>query len=217
MLYLTEQNKRNAPAMLEASQGVAPERWRFMMHHQSIPNDSRTPIWSEELRCFCVPLSGRHGTDRFALVDADDIEIVAHSTWAARLDGRILYAYRSYDQGPHRFMHRAIMDAADGELVDHINGNGLDNRRQNLRLVTSQQNRMNILAPRGMSGYIGVSWHKRLNKWQVLMKVNGKAIYVGVFCCPIEAAIARDVAAMELHGEFASLNFPELREVLCHA
>jgi HNH endonuclease/AP2 domain len=101
-------------------------------------------------------------------------------------------------------MHRLIMDAPKGLEVDHINGNPLDNRRNNLRLVTHSQNQKNMSKHKdNKSGYKGVSWHKKAKKWQVHV---GKKGYIGLFTDPKEAAKAYNIAALEHFGEFAKLN-----------
>ncbi len=94
--------------------------------------------------------------------------------------------------------------------VDHINCDGLDNRRANLRLATRQQNKCNSRprARRGTSRYKGVWWDKERRKWRAAVGYNGKTKHLGAFDNDIEAAKARDVAAKKYHGQFAWLNFP---------
>lgn len=116
-----------------------------------------------------------------------------------------------------RYLHRVIMDAPPGVEVDHINGDGLDNRRCNLRLCTRAENGRNLKPRGGSSKYKGVDWHKRARKWRVLIMVEGKRIYLGLFDNEVEAARAYDRAARDLHGEFARLNFPGPGEQSCLA
>lgn len=108
----------------------------------------------------------------------------------------------------HREVARRMgLDLTVGE-VDHINQNKLDNRRNNLRLVTFNQNRHNCKAPKNnTSGYCGVTWHKLNGKWQSQVMVNNKNKYIGSFSDPLEAAIAYDKAALHHHKEFACTNF----------
>ncbi len=106
-------------------------------------------------------------------------------------------------------MHRQIMAAPDHLVVDHIDHNGLNNTRANLRLCTSAQNLCNALPPANASSrYKGVSWEKRRKNWRVVIQFNNKTYHLGHFKNEIEAAKAYDERAKELHGEFACLNFP---------
>lgn len=107
-------------------------------------------------------------------------------------------------------MHRFILDAPDGIAVDHVNGNGLDNRKANLRLASSSQNAIHRMRrnPAASSKYRGVTLHKGLGKWQAKAVYEGASIYLGVFVLEEEAAKAYDEFAIEHFGEFAVLNFP---------
>jgi hypothetical protein len=106
-------------------------------------------------------------------------------------------------------MHRLIIKAPDGLVVDHINYNGLDNRKANLRLATLKQNSRHVIRTMnpGSSKYKGVSWYTRDKVWAVKIMVDGKTIRIGYFRNEIEAAKAYDKAAKKYHGEFAALNF----------
>ena len=106
-------------------------------------------------------------------------------------------------------MHRAVIDAPEGLFVDHINHNGLDNRKRNLRIVTTQQNIWNT---RGRdnnisSKYKGVSWHKNKQKWEARIRIDNKPKYLGYFDDEKEAAEAYDRTAKKHRGEYAFLNF----------
>ena len=107
-------------------------------------------------------------------------------------------------------IHNVILDHDPNKsnlIVDHINGNVLDNRKCNLRLCTRAENARNVKKSKSnTSGYIGVS--KEYKKWLACVTLNGKAYRVGRFEDKVEAARARDRKAIELHGEFAKLNFP---------
>jgi len=105
-------------------------------------------------------------------------------------------------------MHREIMDAPAGMEVDHINGNGLDNRKCNLRLATSSQNKRNQRKQRRKtsSKYKGVYWHKRDKVWVVRIQAEGKEKYIGSYKTEQEAALAYNEAALKYHGEYAKLN-----------
>jgi hypothetical protein len=111
------------------------------------------------------------------LVDDEDYEWLSRYKWRLHSDG---YAIRNHNKTTVR-MHREIMGFPDGE-IDHINRNKLDNRKENLRTVTSSQNKMNRPKQRNnTSGINGVSWHKLNKKWQATTKIDGKKIHLGLF------------------------------------
>ena len=117
----------------------------------------------------------------------------------------------------NKLFHRLLMEIHHPELrdnpnlqVDHINGNRLDNRKENLRLVTPQQNNMNRKPLKNStSKYKGVFWDKNRNKWLVLIMIGDKSRYLGRYQDEREAALAYDKAAKKLFGEYAYLNFPK--------
>lgn len=107
-------------------------------------------------------------------------------------------------------MHREIMQAPAGMVVDHIDGNGLNNRRSNLRLCTRMQNSRNRRKNRdSTTEFKGVWRDKRTGRCYAQIRFKGKNLYVGVFDTAIEAARAYDRKALELFAEFAHLNFPD--------
>ncbi len=109
-------------------------------------------------------------------------------------------------------MHRLIMNAPAGLVVDHIDGNSLNNRKTNLRICTQAQNIHNSRPRRNRSSkYKGVFWNKVNKKWSVSIRKGDKRIYLGGFDDEIEAALAYDRKAEELFGEFAYLNMPKGR------
>ncbi len=104
-------------------------------------------------------------------------------------------------------MHRLVIGAKDGEKVDHINRNTLDNRKANLRLVTQSQNMMNTgLRKTNKSGIKGVCFTSREGKWLASIWKDRKQIYLGYFDDKKDAALAYNKAALELHGQYAVLN-----------
>jgi len=106
-------------------------------------------------------------------------------------------------------MHRELLRAPKGLLVDHIDGNGLNNRMSNIRSCTYAQNVQNRQPNiNSRSRYKGVCWHKRNKKWQASITKSGKRLYLGQYDDQIEAALAYDRKAEELFGQFAYLNFP---------
>lgn len=147
-----------------------------------------------------------------ALVDDDDFERLLESKW--HYDGKG-YASRNIKKGSgvcsSISMHVQIMCSVGGLAVDHINGNGLDNRRKNLRLVTGTQNQQNQKPNRcGCSSqYKGVCWNKARRKWQATIKVDKKLRHLGCFERETDAALAYNAAATKYFGKYARLNVIE--------
>lgn len=144
----------------------------------------------------------------FVLVDDEDFERLTKRKWTANGNG---YAVIGIHLGNRKYrkvyMHREIIDAKQGEFVDHINGDKTDNRKCNLRIASSQQNSMNIgLRRNNKSGYKGVRFDKRRSKWYAEIKKDYRSRFLGYYDCKHEAARAYNEAAIELHGEFANLN-----------
>lgn len=106
------------------------------------------------------------------------------------------------------YMHRLILDTPQGMETDHINEDGLDNQRLNLRICTHAQNRMNVGKYKGIyhSKYKGVTWHKHNKIWKAQIKEDGRCKQIGGFYTQEEAALAWNEAAIRVHGTFANLN-----------
>ena len=140
-----------------------------------------------------------------AIVDAADFEWLSQWNWRAAFTKSTGYAVRT----DGTMMHALICGT---ERPDHIDGNGLNNRRSNLRPATVSQNACNKRAKRNSrSGYKGVSFDgsvRRTKPWQAIIMLHGKGRKIGNFSTPEEAAKAYDCEARKLHGEFARLNFP---------
>jgi len=150
--------------------------------------------------------------DRFTIVDAEDYDRLNQHKWHVCKSHRSIYAGRNSKRRLIR-MHRVLLNAPPGRIVDHRDGNGLNNRKHNLRLCTHQENNYNKRPYLGTtSRFKGVFWHKRENKYSAGIRKNGKRYYLGCFDDEIEAAVVYDIKAMELFGEFAYFNFPELME-----
>ena len=150
---------------------------------------------------------------KFAIVDAADYEWLSQRKWSASPGGKTWYARCSGHKPDGKWttvaMHRLILGVESGVRVYHKNGNGLDNRRDNLRIATQQQNQFNRgLQITNTSGYKGVSWDKARGKWRVSFVVDKRLQFGGYFDNPEEAARAYDEAARKHYGEFARLNFP---------
>ena len=140
-----------------------------------------------------------------AVIDAADVPLVAAWNWYAIKDGNTVYAQRSgLDSGRSTVrLHRVLMGEPNGLLVDHRDGDGLNNRRANLRLATCQQNVQNArISKRNTSGLKGVSWRKTNGKWHAQIKVNGRQLNLGYFPTPESAHAAYCKASATLHGEF---------------
>jgi AP2 domain/HNH endonuclease len=144
-------------------------------------------------------------------IDVEDADRVAMHNWRVNKDKRRIY-FLTHIKKPNGMrtalkLHRFIMNAPDGVLVDHKDPhNMLDNKRSNLRLATNQENSMNTRSHAGSSSqYKGVSWFKKTGKW--MATCNRK--YLGLFDSELDAARAYDATARELFGEFVYLNFPD--------
>lgn len=151
---------------------------------------------------------------KVALVDDDVYEWASKFKWHARRDESRFYVQRKIknflgEWAVTLHLHREIMDAPVDMTVDHINGDGLDCRRENMRLATNTENGCNRRPnANNTSGYKGVTLHKQMGRWRARIMVNQKPIHLGFFNDLVEAAQAYDNAAIEYHGEFARLNFP---------
>lgn len=144
------------------------------------------------------------GRNLVALVDAQDAEWLSCYRWRAIRIRNTWYAVR--DGGEKLlYMHRLILDAPDGLVVDHRDGNGLNNTRANLRLVTVRENNINATKRRGCSSrYRGVDWCKGARAWRARVWVDGREKLVGYFATEEEAARARENAARAAYGEYVT-------------
>lgn len=150
-----------------------------------------------------------------AFVDEEDYERVFALSWYAVYTKHSFYARRAVPRNEsgnqlHLPMPNFILNLPVGQKVDHIDGNGLNNTRSNLRSATTQQNGRNRRKQAGRSSrYKGVCWHLRDKGWQASIRYNSKNKgYLGLFESEIAAAKAYDAAAVKYFSEFARLNFP---------
>jgi len=141
-----------------------------------------------------------------AVVDTCDLPIIEKYNWTALVKQDTIYVQRKCRKfGACRttYMHRSIMGEPEGFNVDHVNGNGLDNRRSNLRLATVSQNgynrRINI---NNSSGFKGVSWNKSTGKWVAYITVNQERKHLGSFDKAEDAHAAYCEASRILHEGF---------------
>ena len=147
-----------------------------------------------------IPLS----QGKEAIVDDEDYQFLIESNWTATKRSHGFYAYRGKDSGGWIYMHQIILGKKDDLEVDHINGDGLDNRRENLRFVTRQQNCWNAKGKSG--GFKGATFSKEKGLWAARIYVSGHNRHIGYFKEEEDAAIAYNVAAQLFRGEFARLN-----------
>jgi len=138
-------------------------------------------------------------------IDAADLHLLSSGKWAVNDHAGYLYAHI----GKRVYLHRMIVAAPKGAMVDHANGDTLDNRRQNLRLATNSQNQANRLKLQKKHGFRGVCWHRQFRKYQAGIKVNGKSVHLGLYDSAESAARAYDAAAREHFGEFGYQNFKD--------
>jgi hypothetical protein len=160
----------------------------------------------------------------FAIVDPDDYHRLVNFNWHANKSAHTHYAVRYLPKGnvvspsnrrknKIEYMHHLIIDIPEGLFCDHINHNGLDNRKANLRPATLAQNirhRRKFKSP-SRSKYKGLTWRKKEKAWHVRIYTNGKRIFIGSFKDEFAAAKAYDRAAKQFYGDFATLNFPQLK------
>jgi len=142
-----------------------------------------------------------------ALVDDEDFEMLSQFKWCAVKWRSSFYTQSRIGKGVKTSMHRLLMNANPGEIVDHINRNSLDNRRKNLRIVSYAINMLNSGLPKNnTSGFKGAYWNKAAKKWCSYLgsKVDGKLTtkYLGSFDSPEEASAAYQAAVLERYGEF---------------
>ena len=153
-----------------------------------------------------------HNSSLRAIIDDEDYELVSQHKWYALKGHNTMYAEASHpNSGGKVLMHRLILKP--GELhVDHIDNNGLNNQRSNLRFATTSQNQMNARKQLDTtSKYKGVHYCKREKRWQARIAINGlPRRSLGYFSTEVEAAQAYNLAASKLFGEYAKLNKTQL-------
>lgn len=152
---------------------------------------------------------------KVALVDDKDFKELSRYKWCAAKTRYNTFRVIRTEKGTTKtiYMHRQIMGFPKKMHVDHKNHNTLDNRRDNLRVCTNSQNHQNRLSHKNsISKYKGVCWLKTQKKWVAGIELNGRKTHLGCFTDETEAAKAYDEAAKKLFGEFAHLNFKEVKK-----
>jgi hypothetical protein len=141
-----------------------------------------------------------------SIIDAADAPLVAGRNWCVLARGGLVHALRTEYIGTKKhqlYLHRRLMGEPEGLQIDHIDGDGLNNRRYNLRVVTSAQNNRNTRRPcNNKSGFKGVSWDKGRGKFRASIRTNYKQTHLGMFTSPEEAHEAYCRASEKYHGEF---------------
>ena len=193
------------PMLMCRFKGNFEGKWREVMLDTGcrnfFPSDSfKLGLYETRL----IPLTRR----KFAVVDLQDYYRLSKYRWYATVSRNTFYAARKR-RGKRIFMHREIMRPGEDMVVDHVDRDGLNNRRSNLRLCTVGENCCNAVGNAGaMSKYKGVGWHKRIKKWTATIQAEKQSYHIGYFKNEIDAARAYDRRARKLHRQFAYLNFP---------
>lgn len=167
------------------------------------------PIEYEDKTILGIPLT----QGAIAIIDREDFDKIKHRNWHLSKDhhgqddtGAAGYA-RAQQNGKSLKMHRVIMNCPDGMEIDHKDHNRLNNRKNNLRICTSQDNAHNRRKFKS-SQYKGVTFNKHFGYYRAHISIS-----IGTYLTAEEAAHAYDKKAKELFGEFAYLNFPDLKEL----
>ena len=145
--------------------------------------------------------------DKEILISISDYDLVSKYTW--RVSPYNYVETTTYDKGNRKNLRlsRLLTDCPSNMVVDHINNNRLDNRRENLRVCTSQQNNLNVKKySTSKSKYKGVTFCKNTNKWRAKTKHLGKTISLGYYDTEEEGALAYNKYMLEHHKNFAQLN-----------
>jgi hypothetical protein len=180
-------------------------RWQVVILDQKCPNFYPSGLFTQGTTATRrIPLT----QGKFAIVDEEDYYQLSQYQWFAAANNRTYYAVRKQGGRPVK-MHRWVMGAPAGMVVDHIDHDGLNNCKNNLRLCTPTQNKRNAVSNRRASSkYKGVCRHRKIKKWGAAIKYNRKSYNLGYFTDEVAAAKAYDKKAAEFFGEFAYLNFP---------
>lgn len=143
--------------------------------------------------------------NQHTIVDEEDFNRFGSMNWCASFKRNInaYYAVRKFNH-TNIFLHREIMNAPKGRMVDHINHDTLDNRKSNLRICSQSENQMNRkgVQSNSTSGIRGVYWRSRYKTWEARIGLNKKMLYLGSFKNISDAILARKIASEKYHGNF---------------
>lgn len=138
------------------------------------------------------------------IIDKDDLKTIEQFCWVRFGAKDRDYLVARMSNGKNIFLHRLITGAQDGEVVDHLNHNGCDNRKCNLRVVPQNKNMLNLCVRiNNSSGVPGVSWSKDRNKWEAYISYEGKRHHLGRFVSFDDAVAARKAAEERYFGEYS--------------
>ncbi len=150
------------------------------------------------------------GNGLFSLIDDRDLISVSKFNWYTSESKKGKF-YVKRLESPQIYLHRFLMDSPEGKQIDHINGNRLDNRKSNLRMVSQTQNNYNSIKRIGTtSKFKGVFYDKsgkRIKRWTTQGRILGKKTFLGRYLTQEEAAKTYDTFALKHYGEFAKTNF----------
>lgn len=190
------------------------KKWnKYLKEHKgrakkAIPNKI---IYQDENTTKILLESSKFG-NKECIIDTEDYDKIKKFRWYIlhNIKGHSFYAITNIYKNKKRLgllLHRVIMSPPKEVLIDHVNHNGLDNRKNNLRLCTHQENSRNCKKYKSNKNiFKGVRQRNELKKWQARLKFNDKTIHLGSFDDPIQAAKAYNEKAKELFGEFSCLN-----------
>lgn len=143
--------------------------------------------------------------NKYALVDDEDFDRLNQYRWQAELNGHVWYAKRRDNKNNKNIkMHRVIMKTPDGVKTDHMDRNGLNNQKSNLRICTDSENAWNRKKRiDNISGFKGVSYHRKTNKWQARIMINGTDFYLGLFTTKLKAYEKYCKVSVKYHGKYS--------------
>lgn len=161
-----------------------------------------------------IPLTGSRGRGLFVRIDLCHFEQLSRYCWFLATKRGYVARHGRADEPKLVYIHREIMNFPLGMDVDHVNGDHLDNRTENLRVASRSENNANAHKPRErLSLFRGVTWSKVKSRWVAQIDWQGRHYVAGYFLSEKEAARARDGAAIALHGEFAYRNLPDVEPI----
>lgn len=160
------------------------------------------------VKCRYIFITQKNGSRHTVRVSPSDFDLLSRYSWHVTKAGWKFYA-RTTLNGRNILMHRMLMIPGPAQVVDHVDDDGLNNMRENLRLCSNAENtaRQRRTENSGSSRFRGVSWNRRDHNWRVSIRVRGSSHFLGHYDEEQDAARAYDAKAVEMFGEFARLNF----------